>query len=340
MNFEIPITVISWILLACVVANASAATRIKDITAIRGVRQNQLIGYGLVVGLQGTGDSLRNSPFTKQSLQSMLDNMGVNVRNGSPRTRNIAAVIITAELPAYSGKGARIDVTVSSLGDASSLAGGTLLMTPLSGADRLIYAVAQGPLAVSGFASSGQAESLTQGVPTTGRIPNGALLERDSPGSFTAMQTITLELRNPDYSTAIQIVDTINRFSRGAYGMTVAQEVDFRSVVLIRPPKVSVARFVSRIGELAVQPDTPARIVIDERSGTIVIGRDVQISTVAVTHGSLTVRVTELPTVSQPAPFANGETTLVPQSVVETGQTGGQLEVDFLRDRHPKRCPA
>jgi flagellar P-ring protein precursor FlgI len=308
-------------------ASADAKVRIKDIAALQGVRDNQIVGYGLVVGLQGSGDSLRNSPFTEQSLQSMLDNMGVNVRDGNLRTRNVAAVVVTAELPPFIGKGSRIDVTVSSLGDASSLMGGTLVLTPLTGADGQVYAVGQGPVAVSGFSSSGEAESLTEGVPTTGRIPNGALVEREVPGRFDELQSLVLELKNPDFNTAVRIADAINAHASTRYGMKVAAEQDYRTIALRKPAGVSAPRFIAEIGELQVEPDTPARVVIDERTGTVVIGREVQISTVAVTHGNLTVRITESPQVSQPAPLSNGETTVVPQTFVDANQSGGQLAI-------------
>lgn len=306
---------------------AAGQTRIKDITSVQGVRANQLVGYGLVIGLNGTGDSLRNSPFTEQSIQSMLDRMGVNVRNARARTRNVAAVIVTAELPPFMGSGSRIDVTVSSLGDATSLAGGSLVLTPLFGADNQIYAVAQGPLAVTGFSSGGKSETLTQGVPTSGRIPNGALVERESPGQFSDEKGFVLELRNPDFNTAVSVADAINAFSVPRYGVRVAREQDLRTVALIRPRGVAAARFMAEIGELAVRPDVPARVVIDERSGTIVIGRDVQISTVAVAHGNLTVRVTEMPRVSQPAPFSEGETVVTSDTVVSAEQSGGNLAI-------------
>jgi flagellar P-ring protein precursor FlgI len=191
------------VLLTLAGLQAAGATRIKDIVAVQGVRANQLVGYGLVVGLNGTGDSPRNSPFTEQSLQSMLDRMGINVRNSKTRTRNIAAVIVTAELPAFAGKGSRIDVTVGSLGDATSLQGGSLVLSPLNAADNLIYAVAQGPVAVTGFATTGKAETVTQGVPTTGRIANGGLVEREAPGRLSEETSVVLELRNPDFSTPV-----------------------------------------------------------------------------------------------------------------------------------------
>lgn len=315
------------IVLCLLGSHVCAATRIKDIVSVQGVRPNQLIGYGLVIGLNGTGDSLRNAPFTSQSIQSMLDRMGVNVRNANPRTKNVAAVIVTAELPAFAGMGARIDVTVSSLGDATSLAGGSLVMTPLSGADNVIYAVAQGPLAVTGFSTQGKAESLTQGVPTTGRVPNGALVEREAPGRLSEEKVLVLELRNPDFNTAVRVADAINAYSMDRFGLRVAREEDLRSIVLQRPRTIGAARFIAEVGDLLTEPDVPARIVIDERTGTIVIGKDVQISTVAVAHGNLTVRVTENTKVSQPAPFSNGETVASPETFVSADQNGGNLAV-------------
>jgi flagellar P-ring protein precursor FlgI len=305
----------------------SSGVRIKDITAVQGVRANQLIGYGLVVGLNGTGDSLRNSPFTEQSLQSMLDQMGVNIRSTNARTRNIAAVLITADLPPFAGSGSRIDVTVSSLGDATSLSGGSLVMTPLSGADAAIYAVAQGPVQVSGFGVSGRAESVSQNVPTTGRIPNGALVEREVAGVLDDEGALVLELRNPDFGTAVRITDTINAFATEKYGRQVAREQDLRTVVLQRPLDVGAARFLAEVGELYTEADGPARVVIDERTGTVVIGRDVQIQTVAVSHGSLTVRITEGANVSQPEPFSEGQTVVVPESFVTVNQEGSNLAI-------------
>ncbi|HXF55707.1 MAG TPA: flagellar basal body P-ring protein FlgI [Hyphomicrobiaceae bacterium] len=318
---------LSVVLAGLLATEAAAATRIKDIVSVQGVRANQLVGYGLVIGLNGTGDSLRNSTFTEQSIQAMLDRMGINVRNTRPRTRNVAAVVVTAELPAFIGRGSRIDVTVSSLGDATSLAGGSLVLTPLYGADNQIYAVAQGPLAVTGFASQGKAETLTQGVPTSGRIPNGALVEREAPGHFSEEKVIVLELRNPDFKTAVRVADAINTYSRHRFGQRVARDEDLRRVILHKPASVGAARFMAEIGELLVQPDVPARVVIDERTGTIVIGSDVQISTVAVAHGNLTVRVTESERVSQPLPFSEGETVVSPDTVVEAHEEGGNIAI-------------
>jgi flagellar P-ring protein precursor FlgI len=306
-------------------APALAETRIKDIAELRGIRSNHLIGYGLVVGLNGTGDSLRNAPFTQQSMQSMLDRMGVNVRGAQPRTRNIAAVMVTAELPSNASKGSRIDVTVASLGDASSLSGGSLLMTPLMGANDVIYAVAQGPIAVTGFSAQGKAEQVYSGVPTAGRIPNGASVERDAPETMSAQDRISLELRNPDFSTAVAVVDAINSYAKNRFGMQVAAERDFKSIDLRLPPRMGLARFMAEVGELNVLPDQPARVVIDERTGTIVIGKDVRISTVAVSHGNISVRITESASVSQPAPFSGGKTVITPQTTVGVANEAGPI---------------
>ncbi|MBS7537940.1 flagellar basal body P-ring protein FlgI [Ancylobacter lacus] len=316
------------LLLALVISAlpADAATRIKDISSVQGVRDNQLLGYGLVIGLQGTGDTLRNAPFTEQTLQSMLDRMGISTRVPL-RARNVAAVAVTANLPAFAGVGSRVDVSIASLGDASSLKGGTLLVTQLNSSDGQTYAVAQGQIVVTGFVVEGQAESLTQGVPTSGRIPNGALVERPVPGQLAELGEYVLELNNPDYTTATRIADAINqRYPSKGVG-PLAQERDFRTVVVRRPARFSPTRFLASIGELTVDPDTPARVVVDQRSGTVVIGRNVQISTVAVTQGNLTVRVTETPIVSQPEPFSDGRTTVVPRTDVQAEEAGGYLSI-------------
>ncbi len=304
-----------------------SAARIKDIVTIQGVRENQLIGYGLVVGLQGTGDNLRNSPFTEQSLRAMLERLGAKFEKSTSQTKNVASVMITAKLPPFIQKGSKIDVSISSLGDAGSLVGGTLVLTPLKGADGKVYAVAQGPLTVTGFTTQGQAEQVTQGVPTSGRIPNGAIIEREVAGDFYKKQIIVLELRNPDFRTAVNVSNAINQYSRKKFGKAVARERDLRTIFLKRPKNISVARFISELGALRVVPDTPARVVIDERTGTVVIGSEVKISTVAATHGNLTVRVTETPKVSQPAPFSDGETVVTPETFVSSNETGGSLSV-------------
>ncbi|PPQ38630.1 flagellar P-ring protein precursor FlgI [Rhodoblastus acidophilus] len=307
------------------IASAQAAVRIKDVAAVKGVRENQLVGYGLVVGLQGTGDTLQNAPFTGQSLQAMMDRMGVNVRGANLRTRNVAAVMVTADLPPFAARGSRLDITVSSLGDAASLMGGQLLLTTLSGADGQVYAVAQGAVAVTGFSAQGQAESLTQGVPTTGRVPNGATVERELLNRLGEDGPMNLELRNPDFTTAVRIADAINAYTWATYRRRAAREDSPNSVTLQKPPGVGATHFIAEIGELMVEPDTPARVVVDARTGTVVIGQDVQILPVAVTQGALTVRITETPQVSQPGPFSKGKTVVTPQTQIDASQAGGSV---------------
>lgn len=304
---------------------APAATRIKDITTVQGLRDNQLIGYGIVIGLQGTGDTMRNSPFTEQSLQAMLDRMGVNVMNANLRVRNVAGVAVTAKLPPFATLGSRIDVSIASIGDATSLKGGTLLMTPLMGADGQIYAVGQGSIAVSGFSAQGAAESVTQGVPTDARIPNGAIVERQVPGAFNDMNHLVLELSNPDFKTAALVADAVNRFAVASFGQPLAAERDMRSVIVKRPASINPARLMAMLGDLPVEPDAPARVVVDQRTGTVVMGANVKISPVALTHGNLTVKVTETPEVSQPLPRSDGVTVVVPRSDVKQEEQQGHL---------------
>ena len=320
-------TRIAALLLIVTALPAEAQVRIKDITTIQGVRGNQLVGYGLVVGLNGTGDTLRNSPFTQQSIQSMLDRMGVSIRNANPTTRNVAAVIVTAELPPFAARGSRIDVTVNSMGDATSLAGGSLILTPLSAPDNGIFAVAQGALAVGGLAAAGRNEKVVLGTPTVGRIVNGASVERDAPGRLDGEDSVRLELRNPDFATAMRITETINEFTVRKFGSSLAQEQDARTVRVKRPAGMSPTRLIASIGELVTVPDQVARVVVDERTGTLVIGRAVRISTVAVAHGTITVRVTENPQVSQPNPFSKGETTVTSQTNVSIEEQGGSLNL-------------
>ncbi|WP_256751537.1 flagellar basal body P-ring protein FlgI [Mesorhizobium sp. Mes31] len=303
------------------------ASRIKDIAQLQSSRDNQLVGYGLVIGLAGSGDSLRNSPFTEQSIRAMLENLGIATEGGSARAKNVAAVIVTANMPPYVQSGARIDIDVSSMGDATSLAGGTLIMTPLKAADGEIYAVGQGSVIVSGFTAKGQAEQLTQGVPTAGRVPNGAIVERAVQSEFDDQATLTLQLRNPDFSTAIRIADAINDYTSQRFGMRVAAERDSRTVQIRRPKGVSAARFYAEIENLVVESDTPARVVIDERTGTIVIGNDVKISRVAISHGTLTVRITEAPRVVQPEPFSKGETAVEPFTAIDASRPDARVAV-------------
>src|SRR5579883_3594833 len=274
---------------------AHAASRIKDLANVEGVRQNQLIGYGLVVGLAGTGDTINNSPFTRQSITAMLERLGVNIRGQNLNLKNVAAVMVTANLPAFSTQGTRIDVTVSALGDAKNLQGGTLLVTPLLGADGNVYAVAQGSLAIGGFQAEGQAAKITQGVPTVGRIANGAIIEREIEFALNRLPNVRLALRNADFTTAKRIAAAVNDF----LGVKCAEPIDPSTVQLTIPPefKGNVVAFLTEIEQLQVDPDLAAKIVIDERSGIIVMGRDVRVNTVAVAQGNLTVTISESPQV-------------------------------------------
>ena len=300
---------------------AAQSVRIKDIADVEGVRDNQLVGYGLVVGLPGTGDRLRNAIFTRQSLVGMLERLGVNTRDNEGRldTRNIAAVMVTAHLPAFAQPGSRIDVAIASLGDASNLTGGTLLVTPLLGADGEVYAVAQGALATGAIAAQGAAASIQRGVPTAARIASGGIVERAVPYVLQGRSTMRLGLRNPDFTTAVRIAEAINRNA----GAGSARATDPRTVVLNLNGRDPVA-FITRIEQLRVTPDQPARVVIEEASGTIVMGANVRVSTVAIAQGNLTIRITEIPQVSQPNPLAQGETVVVPRT---------QIEVDDGRER-------
>ncbi|MHC5308409.1 flagellar basal body P-ring protein FlgI [Bartonella sp. LJL80] len=309
-------------------ARPGVVARLKDISEIQGVRDNQLVGYGLVIGLNGTGDSLRNAPFTEQSLRAMLDNLGISPPAGASRANNIAAVIVTADIPPFATPGSRIDVSVSSLGDATSLQGGTLVMTPLLGADGETYAVAQGNMVISGFGAQGAAETVTQGVPTSGRIPNGALVERMVEGNFNKENDIVLELRNPDFSTAIRVADLINVFANKRYNQVVAKERDAKTVVLKKPQNISATRFIAEIEGLPIPTDEVARVVVDERTGTVVIGEKVRVSRVAISHGSLTVRVTETPYASQPEPFSEtGETVVLPQTTIDANEQTSNIGI-------------
>ena len=294
----------------------TAQSRIKDIVDIEGVRENILIGYGLVVGLNGTGDTLASNVFTKQSLIGMLERLGVNANDNALDAKNVAAVMVTAQLPAFARQGVKIDVSVSALGNSSSLLGGTLLVTPMLGADGEVYAVAQGTLAVGGFSAAGQAETIVKGVPTSGRIPNGAIVERELPFQLKDLKRVRLSLRNPDFTTARRISRAINAF----VGVKTAKASDNATVILDIPStyKGELVELLTDIEQLQVQPDQIAKVIIDEQSGVIVMGENVRISTVAIAQGNLTIRITESQQVSQPAPFSNtGTTETVNRTAVE-----------------------
>jgi flagellar P-ring protein precursor FlgI len=301
--------------LVVIAAQASAASRIKDIADFEGIRENQLIGYGLVVGLNGTGDTLRNAPFTRQSLQAMLERLGVNTRDVDLNTNTVAAVMVTANLPPFATQGTRIDVSVSALGNSESLQGGTLLVTPLVGADGEVYAIAQGSVAIGGFSAQADAASVVRGVPTSGRIANGGLVERELEFKLASLTTLRLALRNPDLTTARRVALSINEL----IGLPTAEPLDPGTVRVDLPRDYdgNIVDLLTDIEQLLVEPDLAARVVIDENSGIIVMGQDVKVSTVAVAQGNLTVTISETPQVSQPQPFANGATVVVPRSEVE-----------------------
>ncbi|WP_245216080.1 flagellar basal body P-ring protein FlgI [Pararoseomonas baculiformis] len=292
-------------------AASTTGVRVKDIADIEGVRDNQLVGYGLVVGLNGTGDRLRSAIFTRQSLIGMLERLGVNTRDQERQldTRNVAAVMVTANLPAFVRTGSRIDIAVAALGDATNLTGGTLVVTPLLGADGEVYAVAQGALATGAIAARGAASSVTRGVPTSGKIANGAIVEREVPFVFGNRSQIRLSLRNPDLTTARRIAAAINQLTSGQ----TASATDPRTVVVSLAGREPVG-FASEIEQLRIEPDHVARVVVEEASGTIVMGANVRISTVAIAQGNLVIRVTETPQVSQPGPLSNGQTAVVPRT--------------------------
>ena len=285
---------------------AFATSRIKDIADFEGVRDNQLIGYGLVVGLNGTGDNIKSVDFTKESLISMLDKIGINARDGQLKAKNVAAVMVTANLPAFARQGSRIDVMVSALGDAKNLQGGTLLATPMQGADGEIYAVAQGQIAVGAVSARGTNASVVKGVPTAGRIASGAIVENEIPFDLDSLKTIRIALRNPDFTTSRRVADAINAM----LGTTAAQALDPATISLDIPKKYQgkIVDLMTRVEQLQVQPDQLARVVIDESSGIVVIGKDVKINRLAIAQGNLTIQITDIHFVSQPLPFSTGTT--------------------------------
>lgn len=300
---------------------AHASSRIKDIIDFEGVRDNMLVGYGLVVGLTGSGDDLTNSAFTKQSLVAMLERLGVNTRDVSLKTKNVAAVMVTATLPSFARQGTRIDVTVSSLGDSSSLQGGTLLVTPVIGADGEVYAVAQGQITVGGFKAEGKAAAATKNVPTSGRIANGAIVEREIKFQMQALKTVRLSLRNPDLTTARRVATAINRFLSSPAAAT----SDPGTIALNVPAKYpgGVVGLLTDVEQIRVEPDQLARVVIDEQNGVIVIGENVRINSLAIAQGNLTIKVSESDQVSQPNAFAATGTT----------QTVGRTNIEVTEDQ-------
>lgn len=308
-------------LLSAVPVQAAPASRIKDIVDVENVRSNQLVGYGLVVGLPGTGDRTRNIPFTEETMQAMLERMGVNIRGTQMRTQNVAAVSVTATLPPFARAGSTIDVQVSALGDATSLQGGVLVVTSLRAQDGEIYAVAQGSLAVSGFKAQGQAASITRGVSTSGRIASGGIVEREVPYALKSALALKLALKNPDFTTAYRIADAINGYAPGS------AEVLDPATVQLKPGggfAGSVIDLVAQVENLPVFVDQPARVVINESSGTVVMGSDVRISAVAIAQGGLTISVSEAPIASQPAPFSDGQTVVLPRTQIDVDDGSGR----------------
>ena len=300
--------------------SVAESVRIKDIADVEGIRSNQLIGYGLVVGLNGTGDRLNNSLFTRESLISMLERLGVNIRDQEAKlqTRDIAAVMVTAELAPFSHDGSHIDVTVSATGDATDLSGGTLLVTPLMAADGDVYAVAQGQLVSSAFSAKGAAASVTRNIPTSAHIANGAIVEKEVPVDLGARNELHLSLRNPDLTTAVRMASVIN-----ASVGRIARVSDPRTVTLALGGTDTMS-MLEQVEDLLVQPDTPATVVVDEASGTIVMGDNVRISTVAIAQGNLTVQISETPVASQPGPFSNGSTAILPRTSVKVDSDAGK----------------
>jgi flagellar P-ring protein FlgI len=314
-----------WLCFSLATSVQASQVRIKDLVDFQGVRGNDLVGFGLVVGLNGTGDRLSNSPFTEEALANVLERLGVNVQGENFRPRNVAAVLVTASLPPFARAGSRVDVTISAIGDAKSLLGGALVMMPLNAADGKIYAVAQGPLLAGGEAFKGKASTLTRGVPTSGVIPSGGRVEREVEFELAQLETVRLALRDPDFTTANRIQHRINQF----LGQPLAIALDPGTIDLRVPPanRTHIAGFIASIEYLQVQPDQPARVVVDQRSGTIVMGADVRISTVAVSQGNLAVRIAETPQVSQPNPFASGQTITVPRTNIQVEQSDNRMAV-------------
>lgn len=299
----------------------AGAIRLKDLVDFDGVRGNDLVGYGLVVGLNGTGDGLRNAPFTEDILSNILERLGVNVTGEQFRPKNVAAVFVTATLPPFSRVGSQIDVTVSAIGDSKSLLGGTLVMTPLNAADGQIYAVAQGSILAGGAVAEGDAASVTRGVPTAGVVPSGARVEREIEFELASVSRLRLALREPDFTTAGRIEAAINRSFLAP--VAVMRDSGTVEIDIAATDAPSTAHAISRIENILVEPERKARVVVDQRSGTIVMGSDVRISQVAVAQGNLTLRVEEAPLAVQPNPFSEGETVIVPRTTAEIGEEPG-----------------
>jgi flagellar P-ring protein precursor FlgI len=305
-------------------ARPAGAARLKDIAEINGVRNNQLVGYGLVVGLDGSGDG-KKARFTLQSMASMLEKMGVTVDQKDIQVKNVAAVMVTASLPPFAKRGNRIDVLVSSIGDANNLQGGTLMLTPLKGVDGRIFAVAQGPVNTGGFGAGGTASTVVKNFPTVGRVLSGAIIEREVPNDFINRSSLTFSLHNPDFTTAARVVNAINN----QFATPVARAADPGTIRIDIPEqyKGNVVPMLASLSELQVEPDNDAKVVINERTGTVVMGEQVRISTIAIAHGNLSIIVRENVNVSQPLPLSDGQTVASPSTQINVQEDANQLIV-------------
>jgi flagellar P-ring protein FlgI len=301
----------------------ASAARIKDIASLKGVRSNQLIGYGLVVGLNGTGDG-KNTKFTVQSLVNMMERLGIQASSSSIKVDNVAAVMVTADLPPFAREGSKVDVLISSIGDATSLQGGTLLMTSLKGADNNIYAIAQGPLVVGGYSSTGTSGTeSTKNHPTVARIPNGASIEKEIPFNFNELEDLTIALNDPDFTTARRISTAINK----GLNSNIASAVDSGTVKVSVPDNYrdNMVELVASLEQIDIQPDNQAKVILSERTGTVIMGSDVKISPVAIAHGNLSVQIKEKAEVSQPNPLSQGQTVVTPDSEVSVMEDNNRL---------------
>jgi flagellar P-ring protein precursor FlgI len=300
------------------------AVRLKDIAEINGVRNNQLVGYGLVVGLDGSGDG-KKAAFTVQSMAAMLEKMGVTVNRKDIQVKNVAAVMATATLPPFAKRGNRVDVLVSSIGDAKNLQGGTLMLTPLKGIDGKVYAVAQGPVNTGGFSAGGAASSVVKNFPTVGRVLSGAIIEREVPNTFAQRDRLQFSLHIPDFNTAARIVDAINT----SFGTPVARAEDAGTIAIDIPDRYmgNTVPLLASLSTIEVEPDNSAKVVINERTGTVVMGENVRISTIAIAHGNLSIVVKENDKVSQPLPFSEGQTAVLPDTRIDVQEGANQLAV-------------
>ncbi len=300
--------------------------RLKDMAFVQGLRENQLVGYGLVVGLAGTGDGTQVK-FTIKSIRNIMERMGIiSIDPNQVKVKNVAAVLVTAKMPPLAKVGQKIDVVVSSLGDAKSLLGGTLILTPLKGIDGKVYALAQGPISVGGYAAGGAGAGAQKNHPTAGRIPNGATVEREIPVDLLAKKELKINLFRPDFTTVERAVDAIN----DALGAPFAKAIDAETISVRVPPEFedSPISLMATIENVEISPDTKAKVILDERTGTVVMGKDVRISTVAIAHGNLSIQIKESPQVSQPAPFSpQGQTAVTPDTELKVNESGGKLVV-------------